>query len=70
MNGNTEDLSWRFLEGQSGSSVVQGCPKEPSAKVADLLTLDCFAAKCSGLQVALETANLILDLSYIIEDQN
>ncbi|XP_031959575.1 McKusick-Kaufman/Bardet-Biedl syndromes putative chaperonin isoform X2 [Corvus moneduloides] len=70
MNGNTEDLSWRFLQGQSGSPVVQGCPQEPSVKVTDLLTLDCFAAKCSGLQVALETANLILDLSYIIEDQN
>ncbi|NXK67329.1 TCPB protein, partial [Sylvietta virens] len=70
MNGNTEELSWRFLQGQSGSPVIQVCPKEPSAKVADFLTLDCFAAKCSGLQVALETANLILDLSYIIEDQN
>ncbi|NXR67764.1 TCPB protein, partial [Rhadina sibilatrix] len=70
MNDNTEDLSWRFLQGQSGTPVIQGCPKEPSAKVADLLTLDCFAAKCSGLQVAVETANLILDLSYIIEDQN
>ncbi|NWW36801.1 TCPB protein, partial [Panurus biarmicus] len=70
MNGNTEDLSWRFLHGQCGSPVVQGCPKEPSVKLADLLTLDCFAAKCSGLQVALETANLILDLSYVIEDQN
>ncbi|KAF4802577.1 hypothetical protein TURU_023436 [Turdus rufiventris] len=70
MNGNTENLSWRFLQGQSGSSVIQGCPKEPSVKVSDLLTLDCFAAKCAGLQVAVETANLILDLSYIIEDQN
>ncbi|NWW71208.1 TCPB protein, partial [Climacteris rufus] len=70
MNGNTEDLSWRFLQGQSGSPMLQGCPKEPSGKVTDFLTLDCFAAKCSGLQVALETANLILDLSYIIEDHN
>ncbi|NWR30956.1 TCPB protein, partial [Tachuris rubrigastra] len=70
INGNTEDLSWRILEGQSCSAGIQGCPKEPSVKVNDLLTLDCFAAKCSGLQVALETANLILDLSYIIEDQN
>ncbi|NXY21914.1 TCPB protein, partial [Atrichornis clamosus] len=68
--GNTEDLNWRFLQGQSGSPIVQGCPKEPSVKVTDFLTLDCFVAKCSGLQVALETANLILDLSYIIEDQN
>ncbi|NWV39065.1 TCPQ protein, partial [Grantiella picta] len=68
--GNTEDLNWRFLRGQFGSPITRGCPKEPSVKVTDLLTLDCFAAKCSGLQVALETANLILDLSYIIEDQN
>ncbi|XP_027509602.1 McKusick-Kaufman/Bardet-Biedl syndromes putative chaperonin isoform X1 [Corapipo altera] len=70
INGNTEDLSWRILEGQSCSPVIQGCPKEPSVKVTDFLALDCFAAKCSGLQVALETANLVLDLSYIIEDQN
>ncbi|KAJ7398883.1 McKusick-Kaufman/Bardet-Biedl syndromes putative chaperonin [Pitangus sulphuratus] len=70
INGNTGDLSWRILEGRSGSPVIQGCPKEPSVKVTDLLTLDCFAAKCSGLQVALETANLILDLSYVIEEQN
>ncbi|XP_027739370.1 McKusick-Kaufman/Bardet-Biedl syndromes putative chaperonin isoform X2 [Empidonax traillii] len=70
INGNTGDLSWRILEGQSCSPVTQGCPKEPSVKVTDLLTLDCFAAKCSGLQVALETANLILDLSYVIEEQN
>ncbi|XP_074771494.1 molecular chaperone MKKS isoform X2 [Athene noctua] len=70
INGNTENLNWRLLQGQFGSSVIQGCPKVPSLKVADFLTLDCFAAKCSGLQVALETANLILDLSYVIEDQN
>ncbi|NWX17134.1 TCPQ protein, partial [Aegotheles bennettii] len=70
INGNTENLGWRLLRGQFGSSVIQGCPEEPSVKAADFLTLDCFAAKCSGLQVALETANLILDLSYVIEDQN
>ncbi|NXV20400.1 TCPB protein, partial [Cepphus grylle] len=69
-NGNTENLNWRLLQGQFGSPIIQGCPKEPSGKAADFLTLDCFAAKCSGLQVALETANLILDLSYVIEDQN
>ncbi|NXG79561.1 TCPQ protein, partial [Baryphthengus martii] len=70
VNGNTENLSWRPLQGQFGSSIRQGCPKEPTVKAPDFLTLDCFAAKCSGLQVALETASLILDLSYIIEDQN
>ncbi|NXI90319.1 TCPQ protein, partial [Psophia crepitans] len=70
INGNTENLNWRHLQGQFGSPIAQGCPKEPSVKVSGFLTLDCFAAKCSGLQVALETANLILDLSYVIEDQN
>ncbi|XP_027670308.1 McKusick-Kaufman/Bardet-Biedl syndromes putative chaperonin [Falco rusticolus] len=70
INGNTENLNWRLLQGQFDSPTIQGCPKELSVKVVDFLTLDCFAAKCSGLQVALETANLILDLSYVIEDQN
>ncbi|XP_064565906.1 molecular chaperone MKKS isoform X1 [Zonotrichia leucophrys gambelii] len=70
VSGSTEELGWSFVQGQSGSPVLQGCPQEPPVKAADLRVLDCFAAKCSGLQVALETANLILDLSYIIEDQN
>ncbi|NXC65651.1 TCPB protein, partial [Anhinga anhinga] len=70
INGNTENLNWRLLQGQFGSPVIQGCLKDPSVKAADFLALDCFAAKCSGLQVALETANLILDISYVIKDQN
>ncbi|NXF93833.1 TCPB protein, partial [Eubucco bourcierii] len=70
IKGKTENLTWRLLQGQLSSPVIQSCPKEPSEKVADFLTLDCFSAKCSGLQVAVETANLILDLSCIIEDQN
>ncbi|NXT73086.1 TCPQ protein, partial [Zapornia atra] len=70
INGNTENLNWRLLQGQFDFPLTQGCPKEPLVRAADLLTLDCFAAKCSGLQVALETANLILDLSCVIEDQN
>ncbi|NXY43901.1 TCPB protein, partial [Ceuthmochares aereus] len=70
LNGSTDNLNWRLLQGRFGSPIIQDCPKEPSVKIADFLTLDCFAAKCSGLQVALETANLILDLSYVIEDQN
>ncbi|NWR91610.1 TCPB protein, partial [Furnarius figulus] len=70
IHGNTENLSLRIVQGQSCSPVIQGCPKEPSVKLTDFLTLDCFTAKYSGLQVALETANLILDLSYVIEDQN
>ncbi|XP_030052184.1 molecular chaperone MKKS [Microcaecilia unicolor] len=41
-----------------------------SRNLSDQLVLDCFAAKCSSLQVAVETCHLILDLSYIIEDKN
>lgn len=70
VRSKTENLKWRLLQGQFGSPVIHGCPKEPSEKVADFLTLDCFSAKCSGLQVAVETASLILDLFCIIEDQN
>uniref|UniRef100_A0A8B9P7J5 Molecular chaperone MKKS n=1 Tax=Apteryx owenii TaxID=8824 RepID=A0A8B9P7J5_APTOW len=70
INDNTQNLNWRVLQSQFSSPVLQSCPKEPSVKATDFLTLDCFAAKCSGLQVAVETANLILDLSCIIEDQN
>ncbi|KAM9196416.1 molecular chaperone MKKS isoform 2-T6 [Mergus octosetaceus] len=70
INSNTQNLNWRLLRPHFGSPTLQSCPEEPSVKAADLLTLDCFAAKYSGLQVAVETANLILDLKCIIEDQN
>lgn len=70
INSSTKDLSWRHLRPFFGSSPIESCPKQPSVKVADFMTLDCFAAKYNGLQVAVETANLILDLSCIIEDQN
>ncbi|NXL91894.1 TCPQ protein, partial [Alectura lathami] len=66
VNSSTQNLGWRLLRPIFGSPPVQSCPKKP----VDFVTLDCFAAKCSGLQVAVETANLILDLSCIIEDQN
>ena len=32
--------------------------------------LDSFAAKVNALQVAVETANLVLDIGYIIQDVN
>uniref|UniRef100_A0A8C9EMZ3 Molecular chaperone MKKS n=1 Tax=Pavo cristatus TaxID=9049 RepID=A0A8C9EMZ3_PAVCR len=70
INSSTKDLNWRHLRPLFGSSPIENCPKEPSVKVADFMMLDCFAAKYNGLQVAVETANLILDLSCVIEDQN
>ncbi|EPY79159.1 mcKusick-Kaufman/Bardet-Biedl syndromes putative chaperonin [Camelus ferus] len=52
------------------NSQVTCLPPHEAAGAANNLTLDCFTAKLSGLQVAVETANLILDLSYVIEDKN
>ncbi|NXC47122.1 TCPB protein, partial [Penelope pileata] len=70
INSSTQNLNWRLLRPLFGSPPIQSCPKELSVKVVDFMTLDCFAAKYSGLQLAVETANLILDLSCVIEDQN
>lgn len=65
-----EELGWCFLRGAHHPFMPQTClPREASGSANDL-TLDCFTAKLSGLQVAVETANLILDLSYVIEDRN
>lgn len=65
-----EELGWCFLRGAHHPFMPQTClPREASGSANDLI-LDCFTAKLSGLQVAVETANLILDLSYVIEDRN
>ncbi|XP_062981400.1 molecular chaperone MKKS isoform X2 [Elgaria multicarinata webbii] len=63
-------LHWRMLRCRSR-------PFPPKNRVAEFSitsdgnpVLDCFAAKRNGLQVAVETAHLLLDLSYIIEDCN
>ncbi|OXB80804.1 UNVERIFIED_CONTAM: hypothetical protein H355_003715 [Colinus virginianus] len=70
INSSTENLNWRLLRPLFGCPPTESCPEEPSVKVAEFMTLDCFAAKYNGLQVAVETVSLILDLSCIIEDQN
>uniref|UniRef100_F6TP16 Molecular chaperone MKKS n=1 Tax=Monodelphis domestica TaxID=13616 RepID=F6TP16_MONDO len=66
---NKEELNWCLL--QSIHSASQNSPlQQPTNSLKDHLTLDCFTAKLHGLQVAVETASLILDLSYVIEDKN
>ncbi|XP_006030174.1 McKusick-Kaufman/Bardet-Biedl syndromes putative chaperonin isoform X1 [Alligator sinensis] len=70
MHSNQQKLKWMVLRNQHSPFTPQSCCKDPCVKSPDLRALDCFVAKFSGLQVAVETANLILDLSYIIEDQN
>lgn len=64
-----QTLSWRILQSHSSPFPPHSCIDE-SLPSAENLILDCFAAKRNGLQVAVETASLLLDLSYIIEDQN
>lgn len=65
-----EELSWSFLRSARHPFPPQTCLSREATGSADTLTLDCFTAKLSGLQVAVETANLILDLSCVIEDTN
>ncbi|XP_036041209.1 McKusick-Kaufman/Bardet-Biedl syndromes putative chaperonin isoform X2 [Onychomys torridus] len=65
-----EGLSWSFLKSTHHPFAPQTCLSQAAVGSASNLTVDCFTAKLSGLQVAVETANLILDLSYVIEDKN
>ncbi|KAF4016097.1 hypothetical protein G4228_008162 [Cervus hanglu yarkandensis] len=65
-----EELSWSFLRSARHHLPPQTCLSHEAKGSADTLTLDCFTAKLSGLQVAVETASLILDLSCVIEDTN
>ncbi|XP_017533810.3 molecular chaperone MKKS [Manis javanica] len=65
-----EELSWSFVRSTRHPFAPQTCLPQEAANSASNLSLDCFTAKLSGLQVAVETANLILDLSYVIEDKN
>lgn len=65
-----EELNWSFLRSTQHPFAPQTCLPHGAVGSANNLTLDCFTAKLSGLQVAVETANLILDLSYVIEDKN
>lgn len=65
-----EELNWSFLRSAQRPFAPQPCLPHEAVGSANNLTLDCFTAKLSGLKVAVETANLILDLSYVIEDKN
>lgn len=65
-----EELSWCFLRSTHHPFALETCLPHKAVGSANNLTLDCFTAKLGGLQAAVETANLILDLSYVIEDKN
>ncbi|KAL1787007.1 usick-Kaufman Bardet-Biedl syndromes chaperonin [Sigmodon hispidus] len=65
-----EELNWSFLRSTYHPFAPQTFLSQVAVGSASNLTVDCFTAKLSGLQVAVETANLILDFSYVIEDKN
>lgn len=69
-----EELSWSVLRNTCHPFAPQTCIPHEALEInqqpARGLIVDCLTAKLSGLQVAVETANLILDLAYVIEDKN
>ncbi|XP_077171964.1 molecular chaperone MKKS [Paroedura picta] len=68
--GTREGLQWRVLQSQSCPFPPESCVSESSVASTVSPVLDCFAAKCNALQVAVETACLLFGLSFVVEDQN
>ncbi|XP_067900433.1 McKusick-Kaufman/Bardet-Biedl syndromes putative chaperonin isoform X3 [Heterodontus francisci] len=65
-----KNLNWTVL-GNRTAIVSPAMPLEkPSEYFPDQLVLDSYTVKLNALQVAVETANLIVDLQYVIQDQN
>lgn len=67
-DGNTQ---WSML----GSAYKPFCPRSnkeilPLLMNKGQLVVDSFTGKCNGLKAAVDTAGLILDLAYVIKDEN
>ena len=65
---STSVEKWTFLN----TNYTEFCPAAVpgNTTASQPCVLDCFAAKVNALQVAVETANLLLDIRYIIQDGN
>ena len=59
---------WTFLNTKYAEFSPAAPPGGPAA--AQPAVLDCFAAKMNALQVAVETANLLQDIRYMVQDKN
>ena len=59
---------WTFLNTKYAEFSPAAPPGGPAA--AQPAVLDCFAAKMNALQVAVETADLLQDIRYIVQDKN
>ncbi|XP_041106800.1 McKusick-Kaufman/Bardet-Biedl syndromes putative chaperonin isoform X2 [Polyodon spathula] len=65
-----QSLDWAIL-GDKYPSLTPGADRSQIEETTPhLFVLDSFPAKINALQIAVETANLILDLKYIIQDVN
>ncbi|XP_069810859.1 molecular chaperone MKKS [Dendropsophus ebraccatus] len=66
-----EGLKWTVL----GSPCQPFSPRNrteisPFLLAKETLILDSFTAKCNGIRVAADTAGLVMDLAYIVKDEN
>ncbi|CAL8359244.1 unnamed protein product [Boreogadus saida] len=61
--------SWTFLNTKY-AEFSPAAPPGGGAAAAQPAVLDCFAAKVNALLVAVETANLLQDIRYIVQDKN
>ncbi|XP_042189264.1 McKusick-Kaufman/Bardet-Biedl syndromes putative chaperonin isoform X2 [Callorhinchus milii] len=71
LHGSHQDLLWTLLRNRS--EVVNkgmGSAKPCTGVLPDRFLLDSFPVKLNALQVAVETANVILQLQYVIQAHN
>ncbi|XP_041030464.1 McKusick-Kaufman/Bardet-Biedl syndromes putative chaperonin [Carcharodon carcharias] len=65
-----QNLNWTVLGNRTPITSLEMSLEKPSEYFTDRLALDSYSVKLNALQVAVETANLVVDLQYVIQDQN
>ncbi|XP_040207236.1 McKusick-Kaufman/Bardet-Biedl syndromes putative chaperonin [Rana temporaria] len=69
--GKGDDMEWSMLGGaHKAFSPRSSTDVSPLLINKEPLVVDGFTAKYNGLRVAVDTAGLILDLAYVIKDEN
>ncbi|XP_073484369.1 molecular chaperone MKKS [Aquarana catesbeiana] len=69
--GKGDDMEWSMLgSGHKAFSPRSSTGVSPLLMNKEPLVVDSFTAKYNGLKVAVNTAGLILDLAYVIKDEN
>ncbi|XP_062912223.1 McKusick-Kaufman/Bardet-Biedl syndromes putative chaperonin [Mobula hypostoma] len=65
-----QDLNWTILGNKTTIASLETSLEKPSEYFPNQSILDSYSAKLNAIQVAVETANLIVELQYVIQDQN